>query len=107
MNPAPRKKPSSLAYILGQDLAQGRAAFEDVIAALVDGYASVSSAPAALTRIEALDRIEATAGSLLGDVVDDGRFQGLAWSAIASALGMTRQGAWDKYHRREDLPQKP
>ena len=40
-------------------------------------------------------------GAALGDLVLWSRQNGATWEAIGAALGLTRQGAWDRWHYLE------
>lgn len=66
---------------------------------LLEHLAAVDSGDP-LRALHALSVRQLAIDEWLCDAVAQARLQGLTWSAIGAALGMSRQGAWDRFSAR-------
>lgn len=89
---------------LGASLAVRRG-HEDTVRALLalqDGYTSarpLGGEPEVDVRLRFLSELLAIGEGQLDNLVADARLQGRTWAQIGDALGMTKQGAWQRFGR--------
>ncbi len=54
-----------------------------------------------LAQLPRLAAVGAQAEAAIGELVRKGRAQGVTWTRIGAALGMTRQSAWERFSGEE------